>query len=276
MEGLAFKRMPLFNDTAEIEAYQATYQEYCQLLQQEVGLRLPDHGFASLTNEAGRPIFYIIQRRLPAASIGNQALHALPQDQVFLLVRLVLGQLHRVWAFNRRQSRFELGIDGQISNWCVEGLDPRNPAVSEDSALTYFDTSTPFVRIEGVEQLDYELFARSAPSFLVWILRLFFLEDVVNRYYDFRRVAIDLAANFYKEGRAELIPGVLAVVNGFFASEAAGLEIQPIEEKEVASYYREDALIWTLYLSFRRIDRWLRTKLLRRDYPYILPGKIER
>ncbi len=276
MEGLAFKRMPLFNDTAEIEAYQATYEEYCRLLQEEVGLRLPDHGFASLTNQAGRPIFYIVQRRLPAYSIGNQALHLLPPDQVFLLVRLVLGQLHRVWAFNRQQERIELGIDGQISNWCVEGLDPGRTAVSEQSELVYFDTSTPFCRIEGVEQLDYELFLRSAPSFLTWLLRLLFVEDVVNRYYDFRRVAIDLVANFYKEGHPGLIPGVLEVVNDFFATGAADLEIEPIEEKEVASYYREDALIWTLYLSFRRIDRWLRTRLLRREYPYILPGKIER
>jgi hypothetical protein len=68
----------------------------------------------------------------------------------------------------------------------------------------------------------------------------------------------------------------MGVVNDFFGNEAADLEIQPIDQKEVESYYREDALIWTLYLSFRRIDRFLRTKILRREYPYILPGKIQR
>ena len=184
LEDLAFKRMPLFHDNAEIQAYQATYKEYCQLLQQEVGLRLPAHGFASFTNQSGRPIFYIIQHRLPSPSIGNQAMHLLPPDEVYLLVRLVLGQLHRVWDYNQRQALFQLGIDGQISNWCLDGFDPENPHVYKESGLTYFDTSTPFCRIEGVEQLDYELFARSAPSFLAWILRLLFLEDVVNRYYD--------------------------------------------------------------------------------------------
>jgi len=124
--------------------------------------------------------------------------------------------------------------------------------------------------------VDAELFLRSAPSFLAWILRMLFLDDVVNRYYDFRRVAIDLIANFQKEQRGDLIPRVIEVVNGFFAGEAAELGLQPIDCKEIESYYREDALIWTLYLSFRRIDRWIRTKLLRRDYPYILPGKIQR
>jgi hypothetical protein len=44
----------------------------------------------------------------------------------------------------------------------------------------------------------------------------------------------------------------------------------------VRAYYREDALIWTLYLSMRRLDRWLHTNLLRREYPYILPGKTKR
>ena len=276
LEGLAFKRMPLFDDAGEIQAYQAAYEEYCRLLQQEAGLRLPAHGFASLTNQAGRPILYIIQHRLPSAAIGNQALHLLPDDMVLLLVRRILREMLPVWEFNRQQDQLQLSLDGQISNWSIDGFDPREPYVDDATSLFYFDTSTPLFRVEGEDQLDAEIFLRSAPSFLAWILRLLFLEDVVNRYYDFRRVAIDLVANFQKEQRGDLIPDVLVVVNDFFAGEAASLDIQPIEQKEVESYYREDALIWTLYLSFRRIDRFLRTKILRKEYPYILPGKIQR
>ena len=276
LEGLAFKRMPLFRDAGEIQAYQAAYEEYCRLLQQEVGLHLPGHGFASLTNQAGLPILYIIQRRLPPATIGNQALHLLPDDMVLLLVRRILREMHPLWEFNRRQDHLKLSLDGQISNWSIDGFDPLEPYVDDTTQLFYFDTSTPLFRVEGKDQLDAEIFLRSAPSFLAWILRLLFLEDVVNRYYDFRRVAIDLVANFEKEQRGDLIPEVLDIVNDFLGGEAAGLDIQPIDQKEVESYYREDALIWTLYLSFRRIDRFLRTKILRRGYPYILPGKIQR
>jgi hypothetical protein len=275
LEGLAFKRMPLFKDANEIQAYQAAYGKYCRLLQ-EVGLQLPAHGFASLVNEAGRPTLYIVQHRLPSASIGNKALHLLTDDMVFLLVRRILQEMLLVWQYNRQQGHLQLSLDGQISNWSIDAFDPSKPRVDETTHLLYLDTSTPLFRVEGEDQLDTELFLRSAPSFLAWILRLLFLEDVVNRYYDFRRVAIDLVANFQKEQRDDLIPGILDVVNDFFAGEAAHLAIQPIEGKEVESYYREDALIWTLYLSFRRIDRWLRTKLLRHDYPYILPGKIQR
>jgi hypothetical protein len=276
LEGLAFKRLPLFHNQAEIEAYQTAYEKYNRILQEEIGLHLPGYSHASLSNPAGRPIFYIIQRQLPSASIGNQAIRLLSTDMTLALVRRVLSVLHRVWAFNRRQDQLQIALDGQISNWSIDGFDAQNPHVDDATKLTYLDTSTPLFRVEGVEQLNTELFLRSAPSFLAWILRLLFLEDVVDRYYDLRRVAIDLVANFYKEQRPDLIPPILHLVNDFFTGEAAELGISPVQEQEVRSYYREDALIWTLYLSFRRFDRFLQTRLLGREYPYILPGKIKR
>jgi len=39
---------------------------------------------------------------------------------------------------------------------------------------------------------------------------------------------------------------------------------------------RQDALIWTLFLAMRRFDRFLHQKIYRREYPYILPGRIRR
>jgi len=276
LNGLAFKRLALFYDLREVEAYRAAYEQYNRLLQEEIGLRLPQYGYAFFPNPAGRPIFYIAQQRLSSASIGNQALHLLSRQAVLILVMRALQELRRVWDFNRRQEHLQVAIDGQLSNWSIGDFDPQHPYVDPATSLTYLDTSTPLFRVEGIEQLDAEIFLRSAPSFLVWILRLLFLKDVVNRYYDFRRVAMDLVANFYKEQRPDLVPDVLDVTNGFFTDEAADLGIQPITEKEVRSYYREDALIWTLYLSMRRLDRTIHTRLLRREYPYVLPGKIKR
>jgi hypothetical protein len=276
LEGLAFKRLPLFHNATEVEAYQVAYEEYNRLLDEEIGLRLPAFSYVCFADQADRPIFYIIQQQLPSSSIGNQALHLLPTRMVPILVRRVLQELRRVWEFNQRQDRLQVAIDGQISNWAIEGFDPQAPHVDQATALTYLDTSTPLYRVEGVEQLDAELFLRSAPSFLTWILRLLFLEDVMNRYYDFHRVVVDLVANFHKEQRPDLIPDVVGVVNEFFANEAAELDIELVTEKEIRSYYREDAMIWRLYLSMRRLDRLIRTKVLRREYPYILPGKIKR
>jgi len=199
-----------------------------------------------------------------------------PRQDTVRLVRQILRELAKLWRFNAGKGNLELGIDGQISNWSVQGFDPSTRRLPDDIDLIYFDTSTPFLRIAGVEQLDPELFLRSAPSFLVWIMRLLFLEDVMTRYYDFHLVATDLVAQFYKEQLPEYIPELVEMTNDFFANEAADLGVEPISEKEVRSYYREDAIIWRAYLGARRIDRFLQTRLLRRDYPYILPGKIKR
>jgi hypothetical protein len=274
LRGLAFKRMPLFAHEQEVSRYASAYQEYCRLLTQEIGLRLPQYGQAVVIGRTGRPVFYILQRQFPAETIGNRLLHRLKEQEVGVLVRRVLGELHKVWLFNRRQVQVQVGIDGQISNWAL--VPEGEGQLLGEAPLWYLDTSTPLFRVGGVEQLDTELFLRSAPSFLVWILRLFFLQDVVDRYYDFRRVVVDLAANFYKEQRPELIPVVLEVANRFFAEEAAALHVAPISEKEVAAYYREDAFIWRLYLAMRKLDRFLRTRLLRGHYPYLLPDKIKR
>jgi hypothetical protein len=281
LEGLAFKRLPLFQSMEEVEPYRFAYEEYNHFLQQEVGLHLPEHGCAAFTNQAGRPVFYIVQKQVSAPSIGSQALHFLPTEMVPILIRGVLRELRRVWDYNRQQERQrdrrrQLAIDGQISNWSIQGFDSEEPQVDESTRFLYLDTSTPLFRVNGAEQLNPELFLRSAPSFLAWILRLFFMSDVVNRYYDFHRVAVDLVANLYKEQRPDLIPDAIDTVNSFFAGEAAELGIKPLTGEEIRSYYREDALIWTLYLSMRRLDRFLRTRLLRQEYPYILPGEIRR
>ena len=260
LAGLAFKRLPLFHTWEEVARYRDAYVEYNRLLEQAIGLSLPAHGYAAFANDAGQPRFYIIQEQLPAPSIGSRAIHLLTREGVLALVRRVLEELGKVWAFNRAQERLRVAID------------PQNPQVKGDTRLLYLDTSTPLFRVGGAEQLDPELFLRSAPSFLAWALRLLYLKEVVDRYYDLRKVVTDLVANFFKEQRAELVGDLVTLANGSLAGEGAA----PISEQEVSAYYRQDATIWSLYLAARQIDRALRTRLLRREYPYVLPGKIRR
>lgn len=273
---IAYKRMPIFETEEELDRYERSFNEYCRALTDLVGIELPPYGCASLTFGDGRPVEFLAQRKLSAESVCNNAIHLLSENDTRRLVRQVLRELKKLWDFNALQGELQLGIDGQISNWSIKGFDPAHPELGEDIELVYFDTSTPFLRINGEEQLDPELFLRSAPSFLVWLLRWLFLEDVVTRYYDFHLVAVDLIANFHKEQLPDLIPGLIRVANDFFSTEAADLAIPKITEKEVISYYREDAMIWRLYLSMRKLDRFLRTRVLRRGYPYILPMRIKR
>src|SRR5258706_6037265 len=163
--GLAFKRLAIFDSPAEIERYLATYVAYMRLLEEEIGIRLPPHGYAAFQSPGGRPVFYIVQKKLPAATIGSKALAALPPESVPQLVRRVLRELRKVWDYNGRQTQLQVAIDGQLSNWALEGFDSEPPQLDDSVSLLYVDTSTPTYRIEGREQLDPELFLRNAPSF---------------------------------------------------------------------------------------------------------------
>lgn len=276
LEGYALKRLPLFEEEDELDRYTRAYTEYCRLLEEEAGIRLPPYGCARVQGAGGKPVVYLVQRKVEPGSVGNVLLRSLPRREAVLLEEKILEELRKVWDFNRRSRDVEVAIDGQVSNWALADYRPHAPRVKADSPLLYLDTSTPLFRVRGEEQLDPELFLRSAPSFLVWIVRLFFLDDVMNRYYDFRRVVIDLVANLYKEQMPHLIPDFLEAANRFFAEKVPYFSLAPVELGEVRSYYREDALIWRLYLFLRKFDRFFRTRILRREYPYILPGKIKR
>ena len=276
MEGLAFKRMSIFETQEELDKYIHAYQEYNHLLEEKIGIGLPPHGHAIVRNPSGRPIFYIIQFKLPAHTIGNNAIHLLNRQGVSILFERVLQELLKLWSFNRRQTEYMVSLDGQISNWVIEGFDPDTPELDEDKPLSYVDTSTPLYLVNGVEQFDPELVLRTTPRLLAVIIRQFFLEDVMTRYYDPRKVVIDILANFYKEQRADLIPELVFAANSFFADQGKELDIEPIEEQEISAYYREDAFIWSFLSTTRRFDRFLNLKIFRREYPYILPGKVIR
>jgi len=99
----------------------------------------------------------------------------------------------------------------------------------------------------------------------------------LDDYYDPRLVALDLLGNFHKEGRPDRVPLGVRVVNSWLASDAAPLgSHEPVSVDEVERYYRSDADLLALYLRLRRADRFLRTRILRRPYDFVLPGPVDR
>jgi Family of unknown function (DUF6206) len=257
----ACKRMPLFKSRVAAETYARQYSEYCAALN-KAGIKLPDDR-TEIIEQSGKPVvLYIIQKELPPERFVHKLLHTLPDSELRDIISRVIDTIDLVWAFNMSQApELEIAIDGQLSNWIW----------LESGDLYYVDTSTPLYRIQGKEQLDPELFLESAPSFLRWLIRWLFLADVMNRYYDAKQVAIDLVANLYKEQRSDLVPRVIELIN-------AGRKIEggPLTVKDIEKYYREDKFIWALFLALRRFDRWIKTKLLRKRYEFVLPGKIKR
>jgi hypothetical protein len=187
------------------------------------------------------------------------------------MIEAVMAGLIRIHQWNRAHNpKKQIALDGQISNWSFQfGKENQSRAV-------YFDITTPLFRVNGTEQLDTEIFLKSCPSFLVWLVRWQFLQDVLDRYYDTRMVLIDLVANFYKEGRGDRIDTALSLINQRLAWQDLEQGIAPLTRPEVDRYYKNDAFIWSLFLHLRRFDRFFKTRVLGRRYNFILPGKIIR
>ncbi len=151
-----------------------------------------------------------------------------------------------------------LGLDGQVSNWAIDG-----------ERLVYFDVTTPLLRDnEGSERLDLELFLQPLPAAMRPAVRRFMLNEILSHYYEPRAVLVDAAANLIKERLENLIPVFLAAANKSVD--------EPITDKEVRRYYRRDALTWEVLLRLRRMDRWWQRSIRRRTYPFLLPGEVRR
>ena len=260
-----YKRLPVFTDLRSARRYAAMHAEYCRQLT-EAGLHLPPSAIQIVVIPDRPVVLYIAQCQLPRRRFCHHRIHHLPDSDSLALIETVAAEIAKIWAFNRQFTpEAELAIDGQLSNWAVTA------AHGSGTQLAYIDTSTPLMRRNGVEQLDPELLLKSAPGALRWIIRRLFLADVMNRYYVPRLVYTDLAANLFKEQRPDLVAPTVAVVNGFLATGEPPLSVRAIEK-----YYAEDKRIWTVFLAFRRIDRWLATRVLGRRYEFILPGAIQR
>jgi len=263
-DAVVYKRMPLFTDRSSAKLYEDQYHEYCAFLE-ESGLTLPESS-THIIEVPDRPIsLYIAQRKFPGQSIASNLMHELNQEDIAVMMEKIVREIAKVWAFNRsRGPSLELAIDGQISNWVYL------PDV-EGPCLYYIDTSTPLYRKEGQEQLNAELLLQAVPVFLRWIVRLMFLKDILNRYYEPRQVYTDLAANLFKEQRPDLIPMAIDNINRNLPAEFPALT-----DRDVEKYYKEDKFIWSFLLAARRFECRLTTQVLRKRYEFILPGKIKR
>jgi len=271
MPGIAFKRMPPFDSNDQIKNYKTALDRYHCLLTDHCQIPVSQYGFYEVSNRFGEEILYVAQPLLPTTSIGNFILKNGGVSEMEVMVSRVTHHLLSVWQWNQDHKPHEsIALDGQISNWSFQFTD------NNDCHVVYFDITTPMFRIDGKDQLDTEIFLKSCPAMLVWLVRWQFLQEVLDRYYDTRSVLIDLVANFHKEGRADLIENAVSLINRKIDENGLIDQIQPLTRSEIDAYYKNDAFIWSLFLALRRMDRAIKTKILRKRYNFILPGKIKR
>jgi len=263
-----YKSLPKFPSMEEARSYERTFCQYVALLNQ-AGLDMPEQKLAIAgQGEEGTKVT-VVQHRLNSQHISNELIRSLDHGQALALLKRIILKTGDVFATNLEDKKTRLALDGQISNWHCLDPDPATP-------IRYVDTSTPLFRVDGQEQLNPEIFLKNTPSFLRAIIRAFFLQDVLDRYYDFRSVLIDLIANLYKEGRGDLVYAAVEMVNAMAGHELRSSAMEPLTGKEIDAYYREDVFIWRLFQTARRIDRFITEKIRRKPYPFRLPGKIDR
>ncbi len=269
---MVWKRMPPFPSGAEVDRFERAYVEYREILT-GLGIRVPEQRLTRFTYGKLLTV-YAGQARINPAFVGHVMLHRLDAENALRLFRKVLGELRKIHEFNTRASGVKIGIDGQLSNWVLDSRDGALTHVHPDDGMMYIDTSTPLYRKDGREQMNPEVFIMTTPSFLRWVVRRFFLQEVLDRYYDLRLVIVDIIANLHKEQLPGLIPQFLPVANGFIREE--GILGGEITREEIDKYYAGDAFIWKFYQFARRVDRFITEKIMRKKYSYRLPGKIKR
>jgi hypothetical protein len=249
-EPVAAKRLPLFDSSALFEAYRGAFETYLHTLG-SVGVHVVPSRLETTPAADGRIAAWCLQPLLDPSSLAPIWLKTADEDTS----RWLLGRIadHVISAVGPG-----LGLDGQLSNWAVAGDD-----------VLYFDVTTPMVRDQtGHDLLDFDLFIASLPWALHGLVRRYVLGMILDTYYRPREVLRDLIANLIKEAVADRIPLGLEVVNE---------RVKPaIDEAEVRRYYRQDAGMYAILQRLRRIDRTWQRRVRRRQYAFLLPGKVER
>jgi hypothetical protein len=261
------KRMAGFADAAALERYAALVERYVGLLERD-GVRVVATEVVPVERPGCSPVAYLVQSRLDPRRIGNQLLREADDDTLRACLDAVFARIARVLRANRtRSDGRNVTVDAQLSNWHF--ADPGSPVL--------LDVGTPFMRLHGRDEIGVELFlAPVPPGVRALYRRARAVERYLDAFFDPRRLLVDAIANFHKEGRPDRIPLALERANAWLGGDAADLGGRPIRREDVDRYYERDARTLELYLRARRLDRFVRTRLLRRRYDFVLPGAIQR
>ncbi len=269
LPGLVCKRMSGFADDAVAATYVDLVESYLAQLAR-AGVTVAPTEVVTVRREGRGPVVYLLQPRLPADSLGHHLLLTADDDIVRSSIGAALTVVAKVARHSAATDGAEVALDGQLSNWSFSP----DPAASDPVLI---DVGTPFVRQNGAHALDVEvLLAPVPPGIRAYYRRKRLIEAYLDDYFVPRTVALDLLGNFYKEGAAARLPIGIDVVNEWLADEGLPGPRGPVTADEVERYYRKDADLLALYLRLRRMDRFLRTRLLRRTYDYVLPGQVQR
>jgi hypothetical protein len=270
LPGTICKRMAGFRDAHAVERYIEVVRRYIDLLGR-LGVAVADTQLVPLRARAGH-VVYLVQERMPAAGLGHSLLRDADDVTLLACVDRVLAVIGMLMRRNREAADGRtLTVDAQLSNWYFAARD------GDVLPPVLLDIGTPYMRLHGTDEIGVDIFLAPVPALIRWYYRRQrAVERYLDDYFDTRHILLDLLGNFYKEGRPDRIPLALAHINQWLADAAADLGAAALDAAAVERYYEKDAAALELFLRVRRADRFVRSRILRQRYQFILPGPIRR
>lgn len=273
LPGHVCKRMSGFAGASAVAEYVALVEEYLAELA-DAGIDVVPTLPVPVPRSTGHPVVYLVQPEQHPATLGHCLLATVDDATLAEMIRRALDPvagLARRTA--ERSDGIEVALDAQLSNWSFPAS--HGPDGPGDPVL--FDVGTPFMRRRGEHVMRRDYLLGPVPAGIrTYYGRKGLVEAYLDDYFVPRTVALDLLGNFHKEGQSDRLPLGIDVVNAWLATSELPGPRHPTDLAEVESYYRKDADLLALYLRLRRMDRFVRTKVLRRPYDYLLPGHVER
>jgi Family of unknown function (DUF6206) len=256
-ESFACKRLPIFQDEAATAAYAQVFDDYLRFLE-ERGVTPTPSRLVTLEGPGPCRRVYCVQHKLESASLLPKWLATATDADAARIFGDIVNLVENVAKGDPKPQIFNLGIDGQASNWALV-----------DGKLVYLDVTTPLLRDkQGAERLNMDLFLASLPWGLRFVVKKLMLRGILDKYYVPRGIVLDFLGNLIKEKLEAKIPLFLDILGDRFTPR--------LSEKEIRAYYDDDANTWALLQRLRRMDRTWQNKIRRRVYPFLLPGPISR
>jgi hypothetical protein len=246
----ACKRLPPFPNRARFDSYRRTLDDYVAALR-EAGVDAVQTTLQPVERRDGTIAGYAVQPVLAEETLGPNILRAADPIAGHPLVEAVVESALSTIGPG-------LGLDAQLANWSWD-----------EGKLRYLDITTPMLwDRDGRPRLDLDLLVQPLPPPLRGLVKRFLAPRILDGYRNQRGVFSDLCGNLVKERLDGWIPLFLAPINRTLDP--------PMTIKEVRRYYRSDARLWRLLLALRHLDRAWQRRVRRRQYPFLLPGRIER
>lgn len=246
----ACKRLPVFETRERFDAYAEVFHDYLSLVRGR-GTEIVESELFAVPRDDGRLAGYCVQPVLASAALARNALATSDDDAGRALLRRIVQRIAET-------TTPEIGLDGQLTNWALDG-----------DSVALLDVTTPFLRdARGRDRLDLDVFLAALPAVMRTVTKKLLITSILSRYFDVRTTVLDLAANLHLAGLPEWLPALVEIAND-------ELHIG-LTEAEAKKYYASDARLWAFMQWARRADRSWQRRVRRRPYPFLLPGRIDR